>query len=340
MSVISSLEYLDDISRIRIEVSELNPAETYIIERSLDQEEWIIVRGAQQITDDAEFTIDDYEFTPNVENFYRLRAANPGIVLSGEDHTTPGLYLDGQDADPENRSYAITPDSTAVTGDISVRASFTKTPEDERTQVIASQWHSNIGAPPGEAGWFLSLNSSNQLQWIWSTDGTGSNGNTVISDGSLPDGERHYVRVDMNTNTDETGATRLETSGGGYAETPQETVEDFGFELDYRVDATIPAFDEGLITLGAQWGIAGDNRQWAFYFTSDNHLAVDISSDGSFFSGQTSSVPVPGGDDQRLVFRFFARQTPQNVEVMFYIGDDVDAEEWTQVGSSLFTNSR
>lgn len=148
MAVIESLDYFDDLSRVRIELGELNTNETYVLERSLDEDDWITVRGGQRISGQTSVTIDDYEFTPNTENFYRLRAANPGLILGGWDSTIGGLHIYGEEG-----NYAETEDFSTITGDISVRASVHATPNRDDLEVIVSQYNTQIvGSPPEISG--------------------------------------------------------------------------------------------------------------------------------------------------------------------------------------------
>ncbi|TDD98894.1 hypothetical protein [Jiangella asiatica] len=68
-----TLTYLDDLSRVRIEATDL-PAGIAIVERSTDQIRWTTVRGGTAVpVVNGAFKLDDYEFADSVENFYRVR---------------------------------------------------------------------------------------------------------------------------------------------------------------------------------------------------------------------------------------------------------------------------
>lgn len=71
-----TLAYDDGLSRVRITADGLRPAAAALIERSTDQVRWSTVRGgaAATVTDGALLVpVDDYEFSADVENFYRVR---------------------------------------------------------------------------------------------------------------------------------------------------------------------------------------------------------------------------------------------------------------------------
>jgi hypothetical protein len=68
-----TLTYDSTLSRVRISANSLGPAVTALFERSTDQVVWTTVRGgaAASVTSGAA-SLDDYEFAPNVVNYYRV----------------------------------------------------------------------------------------------------------------------------------------------------------------------------------------------------------------------------------------------------------------------------
>lgn len=79
-----TLTYLDDLSRVRIEIAPESPGspssppdiEHVTIERSINEVVWSTVRGAVDVQlADGELAapVDDYEFVDGVANFYRVR---------------------------------------------------------------------------------------------------------------------------------------------------------------------------------------------------------------------------------------------------------------------------
>ncbi len=72
-----TLTYDATLARVRIDVDGLDPAAAVLVERSTDQVRWTTVRGASAaaVTGGAlAVPVDDYEFAPDIENFYRVRA--------------------------------------------------------------------------------------------------------------------------------------------------------------------------------------------------------------------------------------------------------------------------
>jgi len=70
-----TLEYADDLSRVKIVADDLGDATDARIERSVDAVRWTLVRGGAEVpVVDGVVRLDDYEFTPNRPNHYRVLA--------------------------------------------------------------------------------------------------------------------------------------------------------------------------------------------------------------------------------------------------------------------------
>lgn len=71
-----ALSYDDSLSRVIIDVTGLGASAGKVtVERSTDQVRWSVVRGASSLVPVANaVSVADYEFSANVENFYRVRA--------------------------------------------------------------------------------------------------------------------------------------------------------------------------------------------------------------------------------------------------------------------------
>lgn len=69
-----TLTYDSALSRVRLAADGLGTALTATFERSTNEINWTTVRGGLSVTvDSSEASVDDYEFAPDVENFYRVR---------------------------------------------------------------------------------------------------------------------------------------------------------------------------------------------------------------------------------------------------------------------------
>lgn len=114
--------YLDDLGRIRLELLDPVMNVSYRIERSTDGgASWQPVRGAQNMGTLSTLIVDDFEYTPNVENLYRLMA--PAFFDSFQRDYPVGAALALVAADNSNAS---TPDNAAldITGDVDLRVDF------------------------------------------------------------------------------------------------------------------------------------------------------------------------------------------------------------------------
>lgn len=81
-----TLTYDATLSRVRITATGLaTTAETVLVERSTDQVTWSTVRGGLDVpvTAGVSATVDDYEFTDRVPNYYRATVTRSGITLLG-----------------------------------------------------------------------------------------------------------------------------------------------------------------------------------------------------------------------------------------------------------------
>lgn len=135
-------EYLSDLGRVRLTAGDLIEGVEYTIQRSTELEPtWVDVRGGTVSTDGV-LNVDDYEYTPNMTNFYRLTGpvfydafdrVYPGSLDEGFESeplsititqgTSPGMRLTVPNDNTET-SYASTPDAAAldITGNIDLRA--------------------------------------------------------------------------------------------------------------------------------------------------------------------------------------------------------------------------
>lgn len=91
-----TLTYDSTLARVRIDADSLAAADYATIERSTDQVRWTTVRGGTEVEVSAgEFAalVDDYEFAPNVANYYRVR----GIVTDPISYVSVGTASSGAD---------------------------------------------------------------------------------------------------------------------------------------------------------------------------------------------------------------------------------------------------
>jgi hypothetical protein len=130
-----TLTYDATLSRVRITATALAAADVATVERSTDQIRWTTVRGGAAVTVTAgalASTVDDYEFSPNVLNYYRVR----GVETTAIAFRAAGATSTGNNA-------SVTPALPAgiVVGDLLV--------------IAASIRNSGTGTVNVPAGWTL-----------------------------------------------------------------------------------------------------------------------------------------------------------------------------------------
>jgi hypothetical protein len=197
-----SATYLDDLGRIRLEVLSPTPNVSYRIERSTNGGvSWQPVRGAQNMGTLSSTIVDDFEYTPNVENRYRLMA--PAFFDSFQRSYPVGAVLVTTGA---SNSYASTPDNAAldIVGDIDLIADF-----------ISDTW-----PPPADAtllakyadstnqrSYRLDIMTTGQIRITWSTNGT--NNFSMVSTVPVPAtiGQRITVRATLDVDNGAAGRT-------------------------------------------------------------------------------------------------------------------------------------
>lgn len=76
-----SLSYNDDLSRVQISLSDL-AADRVRVERSLQGTLWDVVRGGRSLAvESGSASLDDFEFTADVQNHYRVIDADTGSTV-------------------------------------------------------------------------------------------------------------------------------------------------------------------------------------------------------------------------------------------------------------------
>lgn len=200
--------YLDDLGRVRLQAGDLDPNVVYSIQRQTAVESaWVDVRGAQSITDGGTTMVDDYEYTPNVVNTYRI--TGPLFYDSFMRSSGPGgLVLTGAAG-----GYASTADKAAldITGDIDLRG-VVNFPNyaTGAVQTIGAKWD----ATADQRSYGLRILNTGAIQLLASVNGTGTiSPNSTVTLGSVgvEGGQTVAVRA---TRVAATGATTFYYSVG------------------------------------------------------------------------------------------------------------------------------
>lgn len=195
--------FLDDnLGRVRIELVDPIPQVSYQVQRSTDGgESWEAVRGAQNMGTLSVTIVDDYEYTPNHENIYRLLA--PSFFDSFQRLYPVGAAL-VTTGDPA--SYASTPDapSLRIVGDITLEADIIPDvwPPLEDSTIVGKYSDST-----DQRAYRMDITTTGQLRLTWSSDGT--NNFTMLSSIPVPAaiGQRIAVRATLDVDNNNGGRT-------------------------------------------------------------------------------------------------------------------------------------
>jgi hypothetical protein len=191
--------YLDDLGRIRITATGLEANVSHRLQRSTATDPtWVDVRGGGDMGTLGVTVVDDYEYTPNVENFYRLLA--PIFFDSFQrDYPSGGtLALTGVAG-----SYASTPDTASLdlTGDFDMRADLTTTWSGPQ-QTIMSKWTST----GSQRSYMFTIEPTGRLRVHRTGDGSTVTGLTSTIAVPITTG-RLSVRVTLDVNNGAGGHT-------------------------------------------------------------------------------------------------------------------------------------
>jgi hypothetical protein len=193
--------YLDDFGRVRLELIDAEPGVRYRVQRSTAVDPtWVDVRGAQFLATTHTTIVDDYEYTPNVLNSYRL--IEP-VFYDAFDRAFPSagaLQVTGV-----ANSYASTPDNAAldITGDIDIRADVTTTWSGVQ-QALVSKY--TVGTD--QRSFRLTVETSGRLRITRSTDGISTTNITSTVAVPISTG-RLAVRATLDVNNGAGGHTAV-----------------------------------------------------------------------------------------------------------------------------------
>lgn len=194
--------YLGDLARVRLEVVSPDPNVSYRIERSTDGgARWVPVRGAQNMGTLSTTIVDDFEYTPNVENLYRLLAPVFFDSFQRDYPVGAALVTTGTAT-----SYMSTPDVAAldIVGDIDLQADFmpdTWPPPADVT--LLAKWADSTN----QRSYRLDVLTTGQARIYWSTNGTNSFSATSTIPVPATIGQRITVRATLDVDNGASGRT-------------------------------------------------------------------------------------------------------------------------------------
>lgn len=194
--------YLDDLGRVRLELIGATPNVSYRIERSTDGgATWQPVRGAQNMGTLSTTIVDDFEYTPNVENLYRLLA--PVFFDSFQRNYPVGAALVTVGT---STSYASTPDNAAldIVGDIDLQADFIA---DNWPPLADSTLVAKYSDSTSQRSYRLDVLTTGQVRITWSTTGLNNFSLTSTIPAPTTIGQRIAVRATLDVDNGAGGRT-------------------------------------------------------------------------------------------------------------------------------------
>jgi hypothetical protein len=209
-------QYLPTLGRVRLTLGSPLPNVRYRLQRSTDGgTTWVDVRGGSGMGTLGVTVVDDYEYTPNVENQYRI--IEP-LFYDSFNRTYPtGATLELTGAAD---SYASTPDVAAldIVGDIEMLVDMAPAQWPPATDQTIMGKYADATA---NRSYRFDVLTTGKIRFTWSTDGT----NNFSLSSSIPvdiiGGERIVVRVTFDADNGAAGRTaRFYTSTGTIASGP------------------------------------------------------------------------------------------------------------------------
>lgn len=188
--------FLDDLGRVRLEL--VDPVENvrYRIQRSTEDEPtWVPVRGAQNMSTVSATIVDDYEYTPNIENRYRIVAPSFYDSFNRVYPVGGALQLSGNAG-----SHAWAPDATGldIVDDITIAIDLTLDTWQGSMRGLVAKWVFT----GDNRSYLLTLEAGGELRLWWSTDGTSGGQEVAQSSVPVPVGSgRLAVRATRNAGT-------------------------------------------------------------------------------------------------------------------------------------------
>lgn len=195
-------QYLPTLGRIRLTLGSPIPNVRYRLQRSTDGgTTWVDVRGGSGMGTLGVTVVDDYEYTPNVQNQYRVIEPLFYDSFNREYPTGGALELTGG-----ANSYASTPDVAALdlVGDMDLRVDMAPTqwpPASDQT-IIGKYMDAT-----SNRGYRVDVTTTAKLRFTWSTDGANNFSLTSSIPLDIIGGERVVVRATFDADNGAGGRT-------------------------------------------------------------------------------------------------------------------------------------
>ncbi len=204
-------QYLPTLGRIRLTLGSPTTNVRYRLQRSTDGgTTWVDVRGGSAMGTQGVTIVDDYEYTPNRENQYRVLAP---VFYDSFNRAYPSggaLSLPGVSG-----GYASTPDNAAldIVGDIDLRIDLTPNSWTGTQDGLLGKWTTGTN----QRSYLLTLESNGRPRIWWTTGGTSGTQLTQTANVPVPiSSGRLSLRVTLDVNNGAGGHTAtFYTAPGG-----------------------------------------------------------------------------------------------------------------------------
>lgn len=203
-------QYLPALGRIRLTLGAPATNVRYRLQRSTDGgTTWVDVRGGSGMGTQGVTIVDDYEYTPNRENQYRVLAPVFYDSFNRQYPTGGALELTGA-----GNSYASTPDNASldIVGDIDLRVDMAPAQWPPATdQTVIGKY----ADATNNRGYRMDVLTTGKIRITWSTDGTLNFSHNSSIPVDIIGGERIIIRATLDVDNGAGGRTaRFYTSTG------------------------------------------------------------------------------------------------------------------------------
>lgn len=267
--------YNDDLARVQLAVTGAGGASDYaLFERSTDQITWTQVRGGQTVSLVAgACSLDDYEFTAGVTNYYRASYVDTGLL--------PSFVAAGTAATGNNTSVVPAAPAGLATGDLKL--------------ILASIRNSGAGTVVTPAGWTKVAESGN-LALLARVHQPGDTPPTVTFAGGVVNADTlaqmACFRNSQSSPTDVHGLLNGSSQNVAMASITQigrGMILYLGWKQDDMTSSTTPTF---ATKIGDVSSTAGDDASmfWDFFSEPDGNAGLPFGGDTVTITGGVAAI--------------------------------------------------
>lgn len=240
--------YNDDLARIQLVATGAPGTADYaVFERSTDQVTWTEVRGGQTVSlVSGGCTLDDYEFVPGVQNYYRVSYIDDGLL--------PSFIGAGTAVTGNNSSLAPAPPAGTAVGDLKLIYASIRNSGAGTVDLPTGGWVRVGGS--GNVAVFGKLHASADTTPTVSFSGGVANADTLAQMAVFRDAELYPVgaQSQLNVSTQSIAGPTIVQEAGVYIQ--------LGWKQDDMTSSTTPTFGT---KIGDISSTAGDDASMCWF---------------------------------------------------------------------------